>query len=213
MDHYILDANIFFNMQAGLDLGNRKEEVVHNMTAGISVLQEKKKAQFYMPPRIVDEFTSFFEEEQPDVVKRFLATITVKSPNTQPMNIHASVFYRLVEDIRARSYRGMNIAEEEIVKAGKEFSGKPTLPQVEFQKSVGNIITHFRQRYRQATRTGFIDSLGDLDIIMLAKELDGFVVTTDEGVKEWNRTFGGKESLIPQFGNLIWSKINRDNHI
>jgi predicted DNA-binding protein (UPF0278 family) len=50
-----------------------------------------------------------------------------------------------------------------------------------------------------------LDSLGDLDIIMLAKELDGTVVSTDEGVMTWARKFGVKEISPSSFGQMIRS--------
>ena len=57
---------------------------------------------------------------------------------------------------------------------------------------MGEIIKKFRLRYRQATRFGFLDSTADLDLIVLTKEIDGFLVSTDEGVLLWGKTFGVK---------------------
>ena len=59
--------------------------------------------------------------------------------------------------------------------------------------AIGKFIKSFRERYRQATRFGFLDSTTDLDLIVLTKELDGFLVSTDEGVVSWGRVFGVKE--------------------
>ena len=103
------------------------------------------------------------------------------------------IFYRLVEDIRNRSYRGLNIAEEEIIKAGEMASGKKFESKKDFQITIGKFIKNFRDRYRNATRTGFLDSVADLDLIVLSKEINGFLVTSDEGVLSWGRIFGIKE--------------------
>jgi RNA ligase partner protein len=119
------------------------------------------------------------------------------------MTIPASVFYQLVEDIRFRSYRGLSVGEEEIQKAGREMMGKADLDKKNFQITIGSIIKTFRDRYRQATRTGFLDSVADLDLIMLTKELDGYLVSTDEGVIKWGRTFGVKEITAPVFGEKM----------
>ena len=54
-------------------------------------------------------------------------------------------------------------------------------------------IKNFRDRYRNATRTGFLDSVADLDLIVLSKEINGFLVTSDDGVLSWGRIFGIKE--------------------
>ena len=63
MDTYILDTNLFFNMEAGLNLGQKTEEVVKNLTTAAKKLQETKEATFLLPPRVVDEFLSFFEDK------------------------------------------------------------------------------------------------------------------------------------------------------
>jgi RNA ligase partner protein len=146
-----------------------------------------------MPPRIVDEFLSFFENKDQDFIKNFLSVVDIKSPNPGSTDFSSQIFYKLIEDIRNRSYRGLNIAEEEIVKAGEMMAGKKIDSKKDFQIMIGKFIKTFRDRYRNATRTGFLDSVADLDLIVLSKEIDGFLVTSDEGVLTWGRTFGIKE--------------------
>jgi RNA ligase partner protein len=203
MDIYILDTNLFFNMEAGLNLGKKTEEVMQNITVVAKKLKESKSGSFLMPPRIVDEVLSFFENKEQPFLKDLLASITIQSPSFNEMNVPASVVYQLVEDIRNRSYRGMTVAEEEIQNAGKEMMGKPELSKMEFQQTVGKAIKGFRERYRQATRFGFLDSLADLDLIMLSKETNGHIVSTDEGVIKWGRVFGIKEMPAHVFGTKM----------
>ncbi|MFH0773603.1 MAG: RNA ligase partner protein [bacterium] len=197
MQSYILDTNLFFNMQAGLRFGDTTTQVMENMT------KCGKHAKLYMPPRIVEEFLSFFEDKEQDIIKKLLAEITVKSPAIDSFQFPASVFYTLVEDIRNRSYRGLRTGEEEIEQAAQSFMGAHTLTKMEFQKKVGVQIKGFRDRYRQATRVGFLDSIADLDIIVLAKELDSTVVSTDEGLLKWSRLFGVKEMSPLVFGEKM----------
>jgi RNA ligase partner protein len=193
MENFILDTNLFFNIGAGLEMGKNTEEIVMKLTETIKKLKKNSKAVFYMPPRIVDEFLSFFEDKNQEFIKEFLSVVNIKSPNESQTDFSSQVFYRLVEDIRNRSYRGLNIAEEEIVKAGEMTSNKKFESKKDFQIAIGKFIKNFRDRYRNATRTGFIDSVADLDLIVLSKEVDGFLVTSDEGVLSWGRTFGIKE--------------------
>ncbi len=196
MEKFILDANLFFNMEAGLDLGEKTEEVVVNLTKISRRLKENKKGEFLMPPRVIDEFLSFFEDRDQGFIKDFLSTITVKTPDVSKISFPSSVFYQLVDDIRRRSYQGLNIGEEEIKQAAKLFIGeKAGLDKKNFEIKVGAVIRTFRDRYRRATRFGFLDSLADLDLITLTKEQDGYLVSTDEGVIRWGRTFGVKEML------------------
>lgn len=193
MQSFILDTNLFFNIGAGLNMGKTTEEITIKLTETIKKLKKKKAANFYMPPRIVDEFLSFFENKEQEFIKNFLSVVDIKSPNPASNNFSSQVFYRLIEDIRNRSYRGLNIAEEEITKAGEMASGKTFESKKDFQITIGKFIKNFRDRYRNATRTGFLDSVADLDLIVLSKETDGFLVTSDEGVLSWGRTFGVKE--------------------
>jgi uncharacterized protein len=97
----------------------------------------------------------------------------------------------------------MDVAEEEIKKAGQMFIGKEHMDKVLFEKSIGPVVKTFRERYRNATRVGFLDSLADLDLIMLAKEYDGAVVSTDEGVLKWGRMFGIREMPAHVFGKIM----------
>ncbi len=193
MESFILDTNLFFNIGAGLGMGKTTEEIVLNLTETIKKLKKNSKAVFYMPPRIVDEFLSFFENKEQEFIKSFLSTVNVQSPNPSAIDFSSQIFYKLIEDIRNRSYRGLNIAEEEISKAGEMTSGKKFESKKDFQIAIGKFIKNFRDRYRNATRTGFLDSVADLDLIVLSKEVDGFLVTSDEGVLSWGRTFGVKE--------------------
>lgn len=193
MENYILDTNLFFNIGAGLGMGKTTEEIVIKLTKAIKKLKKNSKATFYMPPRIVDEFLSFFENKEQLFIKDFLSVVNIQSPNQSGEEFSSNIFYKLIEDIRNRSYRGLNIAEEEIVKAGEMTSGQKFVSKKDFQIAVGKFVKNFRDRYRNATRTGFLDSVADLDLIVLSKEVNGFLVTSDEGVLSWGRTFGIKE--------------------
>jgi RNA ligase partner protein len=193
MEKFILDTNVFFNMEAGLELGKKTEEVIIGLTERIVNLKKNKKAEFFMPPRAVDELLSFFEDKEQAFLKDFLSQITVKSPDSSKTSFSSSVFYKLVEDIRLRSYRGLTIGEEEIVNAARLMSGTGDMSKKDFEIKIGVVVKKFRERYRNATRTGFLDSLTDLDLIVLAIEQDAYLVTTDEGVLAWGRTFGVKE--------------------
>jgi hypothetical protein len=193
MDKYIFDTNLFFNMETGLGLAKKTEDVVVEVTKIAKKLKKNNSGIIFMPPRAIDEFLSFFEDKQQSFLKEFLSVITIKSPDVHKIQFHAEVFYAIVEDIRQRSYRGLNIGEEEIKNAAKKTMGKLTGNKKEFEIMIGSVITTFRDRYRKATRFGFLDSLTDLDLIMLAKEQDGLLVSSDEGVMKWAKLFGVKE--------------------
>src|SRR3989344_6605271 len=202
METYILDTNLLFNMEAKMGLGETSKAIITLLTSALK--KGNKQVSVLMPPRIVDEIKSFFEDPNDEhFVKEFLSEITVKSPNLTEQTISAQVMAAYIEESRERGNRGMNIGEEEITLAGAMFMGKESLPKKEFQITIGKTIKNFRDRYRNATRTGFIDSLADFDLIMLAREQNGYLVSTDEGVIRWGRMFGVKEIDPSVFGKKI----------
>ncbi|GAB4218631.1 MAG: hypothetical protein Fur009_0300 [Candidatus Microgenomates bacterium] len=194
METFVLDTNIFFNMEAGLRLGKTTFEVIENLSSLIKKGKKQQSLDFYMTPKVVDEFLSFFEDKDKEKAKNFLSLIKIESPDVNNLNFSAAVFQKLVEDVRARSYRGLNIAEEEIEAAAKMFMNEKNLNIKDFQIKVGDFIRRFRERYRKATREGFLDSLADFEIIALAKQKDAFLVSTDQGVINWGRLFAVKET-------------------
>lgn len=194
MEYYVLDANVFFNMQAGFGLGEKTEDVVRNITTKATSLKEKGRAVFYMPPLVVHEFLSFFEDKEQSFLKEFLSVVVTESPEKKTA-LPVSLFYEFVDDVRGRNFRGLTVGEEEIERAGRAMMGKESLSTKDFQIKVGEFKKKFRERYRQATRVGFLDSVADLDLLMLAKEKNASLVTSDSGVIAWGRLFGVKEVL------------------
>ncbi|KKQ38896.1 MAG: hypothetical protein US54_C0001G0021 [Candidatus Roizmanbacteria bacterium GW2011_GWA2_37_7] len=127
----------------------------------------------------------------------------LKNNKKWDISISGAIFNTLIDDYRSRAYRGMKVSEEEITKTAEMFMGKEVLPQKEFQITIGKIVTSLRDRYRNATRTGTIDSQADFDLIMIAKESQGALVTTDEGVKLWARKIGVTEMSSQVFGKKM----------
>jgi predicted DNA-binding protein (UPF0278 family) len=58
-------------------------------------------------------------------------------------------------------------------------------------------IAKLRERYREALRTGIIDSKEDFEAIILSKELDATLVTADEGMINLAKEIGC-EFMSPQ---------------
>ena len=194
MDKFILDTNIFFNMQSGLDFGLKTKEILINLGKEIKKLKVKNKAFFYMPPKIVEEFTGFFKtKEEVGEADKFLSFINIKEPERDKVFLSSNIFYKLIKDIQKRSYLGLKIGEEEIINIAKTNMNFDRNSKKSFQIQIGGFIKKFRNRYKNATRHGFLDSVADLDLIILAKEIDGFLVSSDEGVVNWARFFGVKE--------------------
>lgn len=203
MELFILDTNIFFNMEAGLTLGKNTNEVIINLTTIAKKLKKNNQAVFFMTPSAVSEFLSFFKDKEQLIIKDLLSVINIESPDLSKESFSGSVFYKLIEDIRLRSYRGLNIAEEEIKAAALEFSKIKIEGKKDFQIKIGSYINSFREKYRKATRAGFLDSTTDLELIVLTRQKKGFLVTADEGVLTWGRIFGVKEMPFSVFAKRL----------
>ena len=78
MESFILDTNLFFNIGADLSMGKNTEEIIVKLTEIIKKLKKNSKAVFYMPPKIVEEFLSFFEDKNQEFIKNFLSNINIK---------------------------------------------------------------------------------------------------------------------------------------
>jgi hypothetical protein len=55
---------------------------------------------------------------------------------------------------------------------------------------VGSVVNKFRNKYRSALRYGILDSAPDIDVLLLAKELDAAVVAKDYGIQKWAEQLG-----------------------
>lgn len=192
MQSFVIDTNFFFNLEIKSGFGTSPKEVMSEFAKLSGSLKNKGKAQFYVPPRIVEELQTFLSPSDPQL-QNLLTVLVVRSPDISSVSFGAHVFYRLIDDIRARSYRGMKVAEEVIEEAVRDMQARGELSRIDHQKALGAHLTKLRDRYRQATRVKFLDSVADLDLIVLARELDGTLITSDEGVIVWGREFGVKE--------------------
>lgn len=196
MRNYILDTNFFFNLEIKSDFGDNPKEIFVLVAQYSHKLRAAGLAEFYVPPRIIDEIETFINLRQ-DYIQNFLAEVTIKAPDRAKVQLSTEVVYALIQEIRDRSYRGLQVAEEEMGIAVKALQGTdPDVSRPDYQKKIGEHIRKLRDRYRNATRTKFLDSVADLDVIVLAKELDGAVVTADEGVLLWSRACGVRE-VVP----------------
>lgn len=196
MRTYVFDTNFFYNLEIKSDFGDNPKGIFLLVSQYAQKLRAAGLAEFYVPPRILDEIETFTDLRD-DSIQNFLANVTVKAPDKAKVQLNTEVVYALVQEIRDRSYRGLQIAEEEMGLAVKALHGiEPETSRIEYQKKIGEHVRKLRDRYRNATRVKFLDSVADLDIIVLAKELDGAVVTADEGVLLWARACGVRE-VVP----------------
>lgn len=200
---FCIDTNILFTFQKSINLGSNPTEVAQTLhRVGAS-----RQARFHIPPRIIAEIRTMTDSKALPDIEQFLSIALVRSPTLHDKVIGVTTLYDYVEESRLRATQGLHIAEDALVQTAQSFQGKSTLSRVDVQKALQPTKENLRSRYRNATRTGFIDSQADLDLLFLARETDAYLVSADEGVIVWGRKIGVKEIDLAHFGSAIRSML------
>lgn len=184
MENIILDTSVF----VGQFFGKSSTESFNNF---LSLIAKNKDHRFYMPPSVLEELKKFAEES--DIDKESLRQLNIKAPKKHELTIPAYLLYTLVMDMRKRIDKGLRIAENAVRSDGK----------------IDEIIKFLRANYREATREGIIDSKEDVDLLLLAKELNGILVTADKGLTFWAQELG-IPTLEPEEVKIRLTQVSGD---
>ncbi|ENN96506.1 hypothetical protein J422_01765 [Methanocaldococcus villosus KIN24-T80] len=148
-------------------------------------------------PSVYKELLGFLESENcpRNVIVKVDTWLIKKTPNRYEIKIPSEIFYEYIKDLRERINKGMRIGEEHIVKSSEAVydltKRHPNLSKREIiNKVLSKTINTFRNKYRSALRVGTLDSAPDLDVLLLAKELDAAVVASDGGIEKWAQRLG-----------------------
>ena len=219
-----------FDTTALTDVQMRKKEGFESLCAGIDgVLELVSKARLelniscYVPyPTVYREMSDFIKRHDcEDEVKVKLDTWLVKkTPNRYEVEVPASIFYEYVDFMRSRINKGMNVAEDTIwdisVNCLNTDIEDMTAEEVEKEikrEVIGQTISDFRDKYRSALRYGILDSAPDIDVLLLAKELDAAVVGADEGIEKWAERLGLRFVKASSFPRMIQEYLRRKDEI
>ena len=168
---FVIDTSIFTNTDVGIAFGRSPTAALKGFLKLISKLE---RPCFYMPPSIYRELMNFVDATK--IPKDLQVKIFQKPPKKYEMNVPAFLLYELIEDVRHRIDKGLRVAEQAVREVVTD-----TEPET---------IANLRKKYRSALREGIIDSKEDVDLILLAKELDGILVTADTGIITWADKLG-----------------------
>ncbi|MCE4608906.1 MAG: RNA ligase partner protein [Desulfurococcales archaeon] len=160
------------------------EEVVEKIASLLMKARLSLNARFYMTPNTWSELRRILigSNVRLDLIHDLSTWITIKAPDKLSMQIPASVFSEYVSDIRRRFYKGLRVAETVVRKVARDCEGD--------EECIGTAIKGLREKYREATRKGLVDSVEDLDTILLALELKGIIVTSDYGIRKLGEQLG-----------------------
>lgn len=191
---FVLDTTAFTTNDAG-SRANFCKELKKSLDL-IATARTKLNISCHIPyPAVYDELKQFLDAKK--CGERLLVQVDTwlvkKTPNRIDVKIAAEIFYEYIKDMRERMNRGMKVAEGSIWLAASEavmMAKKNRKKDEILNDSTGYIINDFRAKYRNALRYGTLDSAPDLDVLLLAKEMDAGVVAKDEGIKKWAERLG-----------------------
>ncbi len=193
-DKVVLDTSLFVNPDVRSSFGETPTEALEGflfLAAQVPILE------FYMPPSVFEELLNFIEPAK--VSGDLLVYLRQKPPKRHELTTPAFLLYELIEDIRERINKGLRVAEKAVRSAEV--------------KGMDEAIQELRRKYREALREGIIDSKEDVDLILLAMELDALLVTADRGAIKWAEKLGIKWLLPEKFKDYIMSSIKKAAHI
>lgn len=186
----VLDTSLFVNPEVRTAFGNSPTEALETflfLAAQIHILE------FYMPPSILEELLHFVEKEK--IPGDLLLLLQQKPPKKHDLKFPAVILYELIEEMRERINKGLRVAE----KAARNAERKET----------SELIKDMRLKYREALREGIIDSKEDVDLLLLAFELDALLITADRGLIKWAEKLGIPWLLPDGFKDYLMSAIRR----
>lgn len=170
-ERIIIDTSIFTNPDVYQTFGVSPTAALHTF---LEIIGKLDGPFFYMPPSIYQELLNFVEIE--NIPNDMQIRIFQKPPKRYELSVPAFLLYELIEDVRQRIDKGLRVAEEAV---------RETSPETEPEA-----IANLRKKYRSALREGIIDSKEDVDLILLAKEMDGILMTADTGIIKWADKLG-----------------------
>ncbi len=194
MEDFVLDTSLFTNPDIYTTFGEKDQLGAIGNFIHLAI---HSGARFYMPSSAYEEMQKMVDLGP--LSPEFEMVVRVRSPRKHSIMIPSEILYELIEEIRHRINKGLRIAEEHTKEAGR-------LPD----QDVGKVINRLREKYREALRQGIIDSKEDVDVLLLAYELDGTVVTGDEGLKKWANKIGIKIINPRNFRGILESLIRHN---
>ena len=187
MKSFVLDTSVFTNPDVYHQFGDTTAGAVAVFVA----LAARVDARFYMPTSVYEELTNM--KDLGDLAPDFESVVRIRSPRKFSLMIPGAVLYEFIEEVRTRIDRGLRIAEELTKMASHAVE----------EVDKGRLINRLRDRYREALRQGILDSKEDVDVLLLAYELDGVLISGDEGLRKWADKVGIKIMNTRHFRRIL----------
>ncbi len=193
MEKIVIDTSVFTNPDVYSLFGKSAKDAFRNFLE--LAKRFRNEFEFYMPPSVFEELNLILGEDS--IPPEADLTIKLKSPKRFNIEVPGFLLYELIEEVRNRINKGLRVAEEAV--------------QVAEKQSKEKIINRLRNKYREALRSGIIDSTEDVDLILLAMELGAAIVSADEGVRKWAEKLGVRYINPKALISVLLSNRKEDN--
>lgn len=187
MKQLILDTSLFVNPASAEAWGRSPTDA---LTRFLELAKNAKDVSLLMPPSIYRELMHFAEESK--VPSTLLPLLVQRAPKKHELRIPGFFIYTLVESFRDRVDRGLRLAERHVREAlqtpvSVKLNEKPSPDSV---RADAKVVSSLRESFRRMMREGMLDSKADVDLLLLAYEVNGTLISADEGVLEWAENLG-----------------------
>lgn len=183
---FVLDTSLFVNPDSARAFGDSPTHALKNF---LERAQNTPDFEFLMPPSVFAELMNFAEENQ--IPHKLILLLHKKPPKKHEIRIPGFFLYKLVSEMRDRFDRSLRLAEKSVREA-MDSSFPSDKPSGEFDKirPDAEAIGRLRENFRRVTREGMLDSAEDVDLLLLAYETGGALVSCDQGVLHWAHELG-----------------------
>lgn len=154
----VIDTSIFVNPETMRLFGESSSEAI----TGFLEMSRQFSLEIFLPLSVFRELSNF---AAPEVLKILRARAVVRALDLYNIQVPAAIFHTFVRELRMRVNKGLHVAEKAIKAAD--------LPET---------VRWVRQQYREALRSGIVDSVEDLEVVLMAREIDGVILTSDKGI-------------------------------
>jgi len=205
---YVLDTSAVADPRLrGVIGGGSLDESVRILGEMLARARISHGVEIYMPPSVYEEARRFLMANGVTLQSfQALATwITVKPPARHEVSVPATVLREIVDEFRQRITRGLRVAEDHVRRAFDTAAslGDAASAREARREHLGPLIRGLRDKYREATRHGIVDSVEDIDAVLLAYELHGVLVTNDEGARRLAEALGVVTIDPVKFVNIL----------
>ena len=202
---FVLDTTAITD--AGLRMKEGYESICDSAQEILDLIAKarlKLEISCYIPyPTVYGELISFLRRNKcsDEVFVKLDTWLVKKTPNRYEVKIPAAIFYEYVLTMRQKINRGRKLAEEYIWESSA--IATKVDDKEKLQQEIGNLLGKFRDKYRATLRQGILDSSPDLDVLLLAKELEAGVVSSDAGIRKWSERMGLRFVEASKFPRML----------